>query len=79
MPPVKYCLYCNEILDPEWSRSDKLYCNESCKASYWYRKKTKKFYDERYKRQKAEWAISPNGKKAGMSFSAWRVLPAEWR
>lgn len=79
MHAERYCLYCNELLGKDWARPDQKYCDSSCRASFWYRKKYKKFYEDRYKRQKIEWARSSNGKLAGVSLSAWRRLPKEWK
>ena len=75
----KRCLYCNEVISRTWARGNRKYCTDSCKASFWYYKKYKAFYDERYKRQKREWAASDNGKRAGVSLSEWRKLPRDWR
>lgn len=79
MRSERHCLACNQLLERDWARSNQKYCDASCQASYWYRIKYKKFYDERYQRQKKEWERSPNGKKAGIKLYEWRKLPKDWQ
>jgi hypothetical protein len=63
----------------EWARTDQKYCDASCRMSFWYRKRYKKFYDARYQRLKREWARSENGKRAGIPIRVWLKLPKDWR
>lgn len=79
MDTDRRCLYCNLILGQDWARANQKYCDESCKASFWYRIKYKKFYDDRYKRQKKQWERSPNGKRAGIPIRVWKNLPSDWK
>lgn len=78
-PTLNYCGYCETLLDPAWARANQKYCDASCQASYWYRKKYKTFYNERYAREKREWTRSPNGKRAGIKLYEWRKLPKDWK
>lgn len=79
MHAERYCLYCNQVLGKDWARSNQKYCDTSCRDSYKYRIKYKKFYDERYQRLKREWEKSPNGKRAGVAIRQWLKLPLDWR
>lgn len=73
------CLNCNEVLEDDWAREGQKYCTERCKAAFWYRKKYKKFYDNRYRKFKKEWEKSPNGKRSGIAIREWLKLPKDWR
>lgn len=79
MHTERRCLHCDEVLERDWAAANQKYCDASCRASFHYYDKFKTFYDERYKRQKKEWEISPNGKKAGLKLYEWRKLPKEFR
>jgi len=73
------CLACGRPFDRDLDRRDKKYCDKSCCDSYKYRIKYRKFYADRYQRQKAEWERSVNGKRAGVPISVWRRLPKDWQ
>lgn len=75
----RYCAHCECLLDPVWARANQKYCDESCKAAYWYQKKYKTSYDIRYKKFKKQWEISPSGKRAELPIREWLKLPKDWR
>lgn len=79
MDTERSCLACNQALGDDWARKDQKYCSESCKMMFWYREKYKKFYDDRYKKQKKAWERSPNGKRAGIPIRVWKNLPKDWQ
>ncbi len=79
MRSERRCLYCNHVLGQEWARSNQKYCDQSCQASYWYRKKYKTYYDAKYQKLKKQWERSSNGKRAGVPIREWLKLPEDWR
>lgn len=73
------CLYCTEVIGLNWARGNRKYCDESCRASFYYQTKYKKGMAEKYQQKKRQWERSPNGKRAGVPIREWIKLPQDWR
>lgn len=79
MDTDRRCLACGRVLDPSWARRNKKYCDESCRGSFWYYKKYRDRYQEKYQIQKRIWERSDNGRRAGIPIRVWiKAFPEEW-
>lgn len=73
------CLYCNAVLDKNWARGNRKYCDDSCAGSYRYYKNRVSYFQSRYQQEKRRWERSDNGKRAGVPIRVWRSLPKDWQ
>lgn len=77
--PYSLCPICDEPLDPEWARSNRVYCSQKCKNRANYINHLKPQHQARYARLKKQWERSPNGKRLGVPIRHWLRLPLDWR
>lgn len=76
--PYPLCPICDEPLDPEWARSNRVYCSQKCKNRAWYLNHTD-HHQRLYAKLKKQWERSPNGKREGIPIRLWLQLPPDWR
>lgn len=76
--PYPCCPVCEEVIDPEWARSNRRYCSQRCKNAANY-VKLKPHHQAIYAKLKKQWERSPNGKREGIPIRQWLQLPKDWR